>query len=57
MEDSGHSQMEACRLKIESWRVCMPMVSDMHNSVDKQNPDPDPHPSVSKVGSGSSSSE
>jgi hypothetical protein len=43
MEDSGHSQMEAWRLKIESWRVCMPVVSDLHNFIDEQSTDPDPH--------------
>jgi hypothetical protein len=35
--------MEAWKLKMESGRVCVPVVTDMHHVDEKQ--DPDPHQS------------
>jgi hypothetical protein len=34
--------IEAWRLKMKPWRVCKPMVADLHNFYKEQAPDPDP---------------
>jgi hypothetical protein len=35
--------MEACKLKMELWRVYRPVVADSHHSDEEQDPYPDPH--------------
>jgi hypothetical protein len=41
--------MEAQRLKMEPWRVCMPGVADFHHFDEEQDPDPDPYPHGSEI--------
>jgi hypothetical protein len=35
--------LEALMLKMEAWRVCRPVVADLHHFDGEQNPDLDPH--------------
>jgi hypothetical protein len=33
-------RIEAWRLKMETWRLCRPVVADSHNLDEEQDPDP-----------------
>ncbi len=51
MEGSGRSQMEAWKLRMEPWRVFIPVIADSHHLNEEQDPhphdsekmNPDPH--------------